>query len=81
MVATRRDADAAAVAFDSTPKRIQWREVFQVRTLPSVRRLLSTAYSTCGQDHIFPLTLTSIFIHVGMTFPHPAFLATSGGGW
>jgi len=52
MIATRRDTDAAAIAFDSTPKRIRWREVFQVRTLPSVRRLPFTAYSTRGQDHI-----------------------------
>jgi hypothetical protein len=48
MVATRRDTDTTAIAFDSTPKRIRWREVFQVRTLPSVRRLLFTAYSTGG---------------------------------
>ena len=54
MIAMRRDTDAAAIAFDSTPKRIRWREVFQVWTLPSVRRLLFTAYSTRGQDHISP---------------------------
>ena len=49
MIATKRDTNAAAIAFDSTPKRIWWREVFQEMW---VRWLSFIAYSTRGQDHI-----------------------------
>src|SRR5262245_22023505 len=54
MIAARRDTDAAAIAFDCTPKRTGWWRVFQVLILPSFRWLPFMAYSTRGQDHISP---------------------------